>query len=112
MVDRFLERVANLAGRTSRALDKVASELEKDGYITQPGMLRAIAKSNSALAHDCATTTQPIEVERYNLTNRIKKLKEEADEVAADLLSRGKQGHNELSEISVLAQRALELQDK
>jgi len=111
MVDRFLERVANLAGRTSRALDKVAKELEGDGYVTQPGMLRAIAKSNRALAHDCATTTQPIEVERYNLTARLKKIMDESREVAADLMSRGKPGHNELSEASDLIEKVMNMQE-
>ena len=52
MVDRFIERVAELAGRTSRVLNKVAAELEEEGFVTQPGLLKAIAKSNETLAHD------------------------------------------------------------
>jgi len=111
MVDRFIERVAELAGRTSRVLKQVASELEEEGYVTQPGLLKAIAKSNEALAHDCSTVTQPIDVSRYNLTDRLKRIIEEADDIAADLLSRGKVGHNELSTVSEMLREIMGSQD-
>jgi hypothetical protein len=112
MVDRFIEKVANLAGRTAKALDTLASELEKEGFVTQPGILRAIAKSNRSLANDCATTTQPIEIGRYNLTARLKKIIYESRDVAADMLERGKPGHNELSEAADLMQSILDDQAK
>ncbi len=111
MVDRFIQRVADLAGRTSRVLKKVAAELEEEGYVTQPGLLKVVAKSNEALAHDCSTKTQPIDVDRYNLTERLRKIIEETDDIAADLLSRGKIGHNELSEASGLFRKVLNNMD-
>lgn len=112
MVDRFLERVANLAGRTSKALDKVATELEEAGFVTQPGMLRAIAKSNQDLSHDCSSTTQPIEIARYDLTSRLNRIMDESREIAADMMSRSKAGHNELYEASELIEKVLDMQTK
>jgi len=112
MDDRFIERVANLAGRTARALEKVSAELEDAGFITQPGMLRAIAKSNRDLSRDCSTSTQPIEIGRYDLTSRLNKIMDEAQEIAADIMSRSKPGHNELYEASELIKKVLEMQPK
>jgi len=111
MTDRFIEQVADIAGRTAKALEKVAGELEaQHGMVTQPGMLRTIAKTQRKLAVDCTTTTQPIEIDRYNLTKRLRKIMNECSEVAADLLARGKPGHNELAEAAELIRDALESQ--
>ncbi len=107
MVDRFIQRVADLAGRTSRVLRKVADELEEEGYVTQPSLLKAVAKSNEALAHDCSTKTQPIEIGRYNLTERLKKIIDETDDIAADLLSGGEDGHNDPSEAGGIPSKAM-----
>ncbi len=112
MVDRFIERVANLAGRTAKALEKVAAELEEAGFVTQPGILRAIAKSNRALSHDCSTTTQPIEIGRYDLTSRLNRIMNESREIAADMMSRSKPGHNELYEASELIEKVLKMRSK
>jgi hypothetical protein len=112
MVDRFIERVADTAGRTARALRKVASEID-ESYVTQRGLLNTIAEANDKLSHDCATSTQPIDVERYNLPERLKKIIEELDNVAADLLSRGIIGHSDLSEASSAIRKVVDrLDDK
>ena len=108
MTERFMERVADLAGRSSKAIDKVAGELEARGMVTQPGLLRTIAKSHRKLAIDCMTTTQPIEISRYDLTKRIEVIMNECKEIAAELLNRGEPGHNELAEAAELLQQALD----
>lgn len=112
MVDRFIERVANLAGRTARVLEKVSEELEEAGLITQPSLLRVIAKANRDLAHDCLTKTQPIEIGRYDLTSRLNRIMDESREIAAELMARGQSGHNEIYEASELIEKVLKMQPK
>ena len=112
MTDRFTDRVAELAGQTTRTLKEVAAACDDSGLVAQASTLRNIADLHAKIALDCLTETQPIEVERYNLIDRIQKTIEEIEEISADLLTRGKKGHSELSEAASILHRALAQQDQ
>lgn len=106
MTDRFIDRVAELAGKTTRTLEQVARDLDESGLTAQAATLRSISKMHAKIACDCLVETQPIEVERFRLSDRIEKSIDEIEEIAADLLNRGKPGHSELSEAAELLVRA------
>lgn len=112
MVDRFIERVASLSTRTVNVLDRVSDELKEAGFVTQHELLRIISDAHRRLAQACMSDTQPIEVERYNLTNRLKKIIDEARDVAADMLSRRRNGHSDMSEAADLIQKVLDNEAK
>jgi len=111
MADSFMERVANLAGRTAKALDQLAGELDQAGFVAQSVMLRSIAKSNRKLCHDCSATTQPIEIESYNLTVKIRRIMEDAREVAELMIEEGRPGYREVSEAADIMQAAIDSQE-
>lgn len=112
MTDPFIDRVAELSGQTNKTLEQVAEDLEASGLPTQARTLRVMAKMHMSLAHDCLTTTQPIEIFSHDLSVRIRRSIEEIKEISADLLTRGKGGHSELSEAAELLQRAVDQQGK
>ena len=111
MTDRVIDRVAELAGQTTRTLEQVARVLDETGLVAQSATLRSIAKLHTQIALDCLTETQPIELQRYNLPERIEKSIQVLDEIAADLLSRNKTGHSEISEAASLLRQALHQQE-
>lgn len=108
MVDRFVEKVAEFAGKTARTLEEIASVFDEIGLEEHGKKLREIAKQHSQLALDCLTETQPIEVQRYRIPERIQANVRILRELSADLLTRGKPGHNEIEEAADLLQSALE----
>ena len=108
MTDRFIERVAELAGQTTRTLEQVSRVLDEAGLSSQAATLRSIARLHAQIAMDCLTETQPIEVERYNLPERIQRSVQTLDDLSADLMSRNKPGHTEISEAAGLLQQALD----
>ena len=97
MVDRFIERVAELSGQTCRTLEELAKVMDESG-LPHASVLRNIAKTHAQIALDCLSETQPIEVQRYNLTDRIKMIIKSMEELSSDLLSRNKRGHAEVDE--------------
>ena len=112
MTDPFIDRIAELTGQTKRTLEQVANDLEGAGLEAQASILRSVAKQHGQLAHDCLTITQPIEIARHNLRARVTKLLDETQELSAEMMSRGKEGHSELSDAAALLERALEKQDQ
>lgn len=108
-----MDRVATLATKTKAALDEVAEALEDadSGLEAQADTLRVIAEQQRQLAHDCLTETQPIDIARHSVTVRMMKTIEEIQDISAELLSRGKPGHSELSEAATLLQRGLDKLD-
>lgn len=107
MVDRFVERVANLAGLTCRTLEEIAKVQDEAG-LPHGETLRQLARQHQQVALACLTETQPIEVQRYRTAERIETNIRALRELSADLLTRGKQGHNEIEEAADLLQLALE----
>lgn len=109
-----MDRVATLASKTKAALDEVAEKLESAdaGLESQAATLRAIAEQQRQLAHDCLTETQPIDIARHSITVRLMKALEEIEDISAELLTRSKPGHNELSEAATLLQRGLDKLDQ
>lgn len=112
MTDRFVDRVSDLAGRTTRTLEQVCADLEEVGLYAQANTLRNISREHAQISVDCLVETQPIEVQRYNLKERIERSMEEVQEISADLLSRGKPGHSEMSEAADLIGQAMEQQSE
>ncbi len=110
MADRFTDRVADLAGQTTRVLTQIAMVVEESGLLAQASTLRDISKLHAQIAIDCLIETQPIELERYNLPQRIAKAIEEVEEISADLMSRGRSGHSEMSDAAALITQALHQQ--
>lgn len=107
MTDRFIDRVANLAGDTTRVLKQTADALEQSGLVTQANILRRVAALHEQIALDCLIETQPIEVARFQLPERIAKQAEALKDLAADLLERGHPGHSEVAEAAELLENAL-----
>jgi len=112
MTDPFIDHVAELAGQTKKTLEQLANELDEAGLQAQAAILRVIAGQHKKLAHDCLTTTQPIDIVRHDMTARLSKSIEEIEEISAELLTRGRSGHSELSEAAGLLKRALDRQPK
>lgn len=112
MADRFTDRVAVLAGQTTRTLQQIAKELEESGLPAQANTLRSIAKLHAQIANDCLIETQPIELERYRLNDRMASCVEEIREISADLMARRKPGHGEMSDAASIVEHVLERQDK
>lgn len=108
MTDRFIERVAELAGQTKRVLLSVAQELESAGLSGQASTLRTIADAQSQLAIDCLSTTQSIEPNLFQFKKRIKKNVKDLQELAADLITDNRPGHSEVSEAANILERVLE----
>ena len=111
MTDPFIDHVAELAGQTKKSLEQIADELDESGLEAQASILRVMAGQHRQLALDCLTTTQPIDIARHDLVTRLLKSIEEIEELSAELLTRGKKGHSELSEAATLLQRAVDQQD-
>jgi|GEM_PF-3954827 len=107
MVDRFVDRVANLAGLTSRTLEEIAKVIDETG-LPHAATLRQLAREHSKIALDCLVETQPIEVERFNIGDRIETSVRLLQELASDMMARGKDGHSEVSEAAELLRLALE----
>lgn len=112
MTDPFIDRVAELAGQTKKTLEQLADEIGEAGLQAQASTLRVIAKQHERLAYDCMTTTRPIEIVHHGLSVRIRKYLVDIDEMATDLLARGKPGHRELGEAAALMRLALTKQVK
>lgn len=112
MVDRFIERVASLSGRTVKVLERVSDELRQAGFVTQVELLKVISDAHRRLARACISETQPIEIERYDLTERLKKIIDESRDVAADMISRRRPGHSEVSDAADLIQKVLDEEGK
>ena len=110
MADRFIDRIAELAGQTTRTLEQVATILLESGLDSQAKTLQTIARLHAQIAIDCISETQPIALERYNLPERMRKTAKEIEEISTDLMTRGKVGHSELSEAIDLINKALDKQ--
>lgn len=100
VTDRFIDRVAELAGRTARVLEQLAKTIEDGdaGFEAQVDQLRRVAEEHRKVALDCLVETQPIALRRVSLGRQLRDLAEEARQVAAELLQRGVYGHTEASE--------------
>jgi len=107
MVDRFVERTANLAELTCRTLDEIAKVQDEAG-LPHGEILRQLARQHKQMLIACLTETQPIEVPRYRTSERIETSIRSLRDLSADLLARGKEGHNEIEEAADLLQLALE----
>lgn len=100
MTDTFLDRIANLAGKTARVLDSLADTIEDIdvGLESQAATLRKVANEHRQVALDCLTETQPLSTRRLSLGRQLRDLAEEARQVAAELMQRGIAGHDEISD--------------
>lgn len=107
MVDRFVDRVANLAGLTSKTLEEIAKVADEAG-LPHGNTLRRLAREHSKIALDCLVETQPIEVQRFAIHERIETSIRILQELSADMMSRGEKGHNDVEEAADLLQSALE----
>ena len=112
MADRFTDRVAVLAGQTTRTLLQMAKELEESGLSSQAATLRNISNLHAQIANDCLIETQPIELERYRLVDRLAKCIEDVQQVSADLMARRKPGHGEASDAADILEHVLAQQDR
>ena len=110
MTDQFIDRIAELAGQTTRSLDLLAAVIEESGLAAQAATLRSISRLHAKVALDCMVETQPIEISRYNLSERLLRSINEIDDISADLLNRGRPGHSALSEAAMILRQALSSQ--
>lgn len=85
MVDRFVDRVAELSGRTTRTLKLVAEQLYEAGLDPQGRLVARIAEEHAKVALDCLVETQPIDVGRLNYAKRVKVIIRDLENLAADL---------------------------
>jgi hypothetical protein len=114
MTDRFVDRVADLAGRTTRALNSVADKLDAAdaGLEADAQLLRGIATQQAKVALDCMVETQPIELERRAPAKHLRDLAEEARQLAATLMSRSLPGHDGASEAAEYLEQTASLVDR
>jgi len=85
MVEQFVDRVAELSGRTTRTLKQVAEQLYEAGLDPQGRLVARIAEEHAKVALDCLVETQPIDVGRLNYKKRIKVLIRDLENLASDL---------------------------
>lgn len=112
MVDRFIDRVAELAGRTARVLDEIARECDEVGLSAQAAVLRRVADEHRKIALDCLVETQPIEVRRIPLGTHLRNLAEEVRQVSAELMERGVPVHQGTSEAAEQLYESANLTDQ
>lgn len=60
MVDPFINKVAQVAGRTSARLQALAADLREKGLDSQAKSLENLAAEQRQIYLDCITDTQPI----------------------------------------------------
>lgn len=112
MADLFLDRIAQLAGKTSRTLKQVAEDLEGLGLASHASTLKQISSLHEKIAYDCMAETQPIAMKRYDLRERMIKTIDEISEISEELSQGGNPGHEELEEAVGLLLQALGRQGK
>lgn len=110
MTDKFRDAVSELSERTARTLDEVSEKVYEAGLLEPSNTLNSLSEQHKKMVHNCLVETQPIDAIRYDLNRRFRNDIEELRELAADLLSRGKPGHDQISEAAELLEEALGLQ--
>lgn len=85
MVDQFVDRVAELSGRTTRTLKQVAEQLYEVGLDSQGRLVARIAEEHAKVALDCLVETQPIDIGRLGYRKRILSLIRDLENLASDM---------------------------
>jgi len=85
MVDRFVDRIAELSGRTTRTLKQVAEQLYEVGLASQGRLIARIAEEHAKVVLDCMIETQPIDIARLGYAKRIKHMVRDLENLASDL---------------------------
>ena len=112
MTEPFMDQVAELAGQTTRTLEQIAEDLDMSGLGAQATTLRTIASLQRKLAHDCLTTTQPIDIARHDFVVRLLRAIEEIENISDELMMEGRGSSSELLEAVSLLQSVVDQQNK
>ena len=112
MTDKFIDRIAELAGRTARVLDSLAVSVEEVGLAPYADTMRRVANEHRKVALDCLVETQPISTRRVSIGRQLRDLAEEAKQVAAELMKRGIPGHDSVSESAMMLEEVADLADR
>lgn len=89
MADRFSDRVAALAGETTRALNEVITTLRAAGLTCDAELLASLSESHTRVAIDYLEETQPLVIARDNFEGRLRSHGARLQEISADMLALG-----------------------